>query len=219
VLSELRQRFRRQEAIDSDARLDSLRYVVFDTEFTSLEQRSNRLLSIGAVAMEGGSIRLGEQFYALTNPGVAVPGASVVVHKLRPDDIAEAESPAQVLDGFLEFAAGSVLVGHFVQYDVDIVNKELKAAGRERPPHASIDTARVHRWLERKRQHYAVEAFDERTIRADLASVASHYRVTFEEAHHALADAFVTAQVWQRQLAALAARGVTTWRHLKPALR
>lgn len=195
-----------------------MRYVVFDTEFTSLEQRSNRLLSIGAVAMQGGSIRVGEQFYAVTNPGVAVPGASVVVHKLRPDDIAEAESPQKVLKDFVEFAAGALLVGHFVQYDLDIVRKELAAAGCEWKQPA-VDTAAVHRWLEIKRQHYPVEAFDERNVRTDLASVAAHYGVAFEEAHHALADAFVTAQVWQRELAELARRGVNTWKELKPALR
>ncbi len=218
MLNELRQLFRREEAIPSEARLDALRYVVFDTEFTSLDQRSNRLLSIGAVAMQGGRIRVGEQFYALTNPGVAVPGTSVVVHKLRPEDIAQAEAPQTALEQFLEFSRGAVPVGHCVHYDVDIVRKECAAFGCDwKQP--SIDTANVHRWLEMKRQHYPVEAFDERTICTDLASVAAHYKVTFEEAHHALADAFVTAQIWQRELAALAARGVHTWRQLKPALR
>jgi len=95
--------FRRDKSVDPDARLDALRYVVFDTEFTSLEQRSNRLLSIGAVAMQGASIRIGEQFYGETNPGVAVPGKSVVVHKLRPDDVAQAPAPRQVLEEFLKF--------------------------------------------------------------------------------------------------------------------
>jgi len=219
VLHELGKIFRRHHAVPSDARLDQLRYIVFDTEFTSLEQRSNRLLSIGAVAMQGASIRVVEQFYAVTNPGVAVPGKSVVVHRLRAEDIAEAESPAQVLKRFMEFAAGAVLVGHFVQYDIDILNKELEAVGHGRPAYATIDTAAVHRWLEMKRQHYPAEAFDEHAIRSDLASVAAHYGVTFEEAHHALADAYVTAQVWQREMAELGARGVGTWKDFRRAAK
>lgn len=215
MLPNVRRMFRRSDdGIAPDARLDELRYVVFDTEFTSLKQRTNRLLSIGAVAMQGGSIRVGEQFYAETNPGVAVPGKSVVVHKLRPHDIAEAEPPQQVLERFLEFSRGAVLVGHFVHYDVDIVRKEFAALGCDWK-RSSVDTASVHRWLEIKRQHYPAEAFDERTLRTDLAGVAAHYGVTFDEAHQALADAFVTAQVWQRELAALAARGVHTWKQLK----
>jgi DNA polymerase-3 subunit epsilon len=211
----IRTLFRREEVIAPQARLDALRYVVFDTEFTSLDQRKNRLLSIGAVAMDGGRIRVGEQFYRVTNPQVAVPGESVVVHRLRAEDIAEAESPQKVLDEFTKFAEGAVLVGHFVHYDVEIVAKEFGAEWK--PP--SIDTARVHRWLECKRQRFSIEAFDERTIKTDLASVAQNYGVQFEEAHHALADAFVTAQVWQKELAALTAIGVRTWRELRPASR
>ena len=202
-----------------EARLEELRYVVFDTEFTSLNQRTNRLLSIGAVVMEGPKIRVGEQFYCVVNPRVDVPGQSVVVHRLRAEDIENAESPQAVLERFLEFSRGAVLVGHFVNFDVEIMKKELARCGIEAESTVNIDTARVYRWLEMRKQHYPVEGFDERTIRTDLASVATQYGITFEEAHHALADAYVTAQVWQREMAELAERGVNTWRQLRPALR
>ena len=211
--------FRREGAVEPEARLDRLRYVVFDTEFTSLDRRSNRLLSIGAVVMEGPKIRVGEQFYCVVNPRVEVPGQSVVVHRLRAEDIENAESPQAVLERFLEFSRGAVLVGHFVRYDVDIVSKELAGCGIATGNTPNVDTARVHRWLEMRKQHYPVEGFDERTIRTDLASVAAHYGIIFEEAHHALADAYVSAQVWQREMAELAARGVNTWKQLRPALR
>jgi len=110
------------------------------------------------------------------------------------------------------------MVGHCVHYDVNIMRKEFAEFGCDWKQPA-VDTANVHRWLEMKRQHYPVEAFDERTIRTDLAGVAAHYGVTLAEAHHALADAYVTAQIWQREMAALAARGVLSWRQLRPASR
>jgi len=52
-----------------DTPIRSVRYVVLDTEFSSREQRSNRLLSVGAITMEGARIRMGEQFYRVLNPG------------------------------------------------------------------------------------------------------------------------------------------------------
>ena len=211
--------FRRENALQGEARLEELRYIVFDTEFTSLDQRTNRLLSIGAVVMEGPKIRVGEQFYCVVNPRVEVPGQSVVVHRLRAEDIEKAESPQAVLERFVEFSRGAVLVGHFVDYDVDIVKKELAGCGMAAENTTKIDTARVHRWLEMRKQHNPTEGFDERTIRTDLASVAAHYGITFEEAHHALADAYVTAQVRQREIAELAVKGVRTWKQLRPALR
>ena len=211
--------FRRESAVRLEARLEELRYVVFDTEFTSLDQKTNRLLSLGAVVMEGPKIRVGEQFYCVVNPRVDVPGQSVVVHRLRAEDIEKAESPQAVLERFLEFSRGAALVGHFVNFDVEIMKKELAGCGIAAESTANIDTARVHRWLEMRKQNYPVEGFDERTIRTDLASVATQYGITFEEAHHALADAYVTAQVWQREMAELATRGVNTWKQLRPALR
>lgn len=205
------------KSVAPDARLDELTYVVFDTEFTSLEKRDNRLLSIGAVKMKGASIRVGEQFYRVTNPGIEVPGKSVLVHTLRSDDLGS-EPPQVVAADFLSFCGNAVLVGHFVQYDVNIVRKELGKAGAGWNP-ANVDTARVHRWLELHRQHYSAEAFDERTLRLDLASAAEYYAVDLDNAHHALADAFVTAQVWQRQLAALSRKGVESWRKLQQIQR
>jgi DNA polymerase III alpha subunit (gram-positive type) len=50
----------------------------------------------------------------------------------------------------------------------------------------------------------------------DLATLAGRYHLQVEEIHHALHDAFLTAQLWQRLLPRLAERGVTT---LKDVLR
>lgn len=82
-------KFGRQETtcdsrFPNDAPLRDVHYAVVDTELTSLDTRSNRLLSIGAITMDGTKIRFGEQFYRVVNPGVEVPAAGVLVHKLRP---------------------------------------------------------------------------------------------------------------------------------------
>ncbi len=209
------------DGIAPDKPLTQLRYIVFDTEFTSLDSRTNRLLSIGAVVMDGAKIRMGEQFYRVTNPGVDLPEQSVIVHKLRTEDIECAEEPREVLAGFLHFIEGAVLVGHFIRHDLEILEKELVEARLDRGacPRAHIDTARLFHWNELHRRHYPVEAFDERTIKLDLASVAAHYAVAFAEAHHALADAFVTAQIWQKQIAILRSQGVETWKQLRRIAR
>jgi len=43
--------------------LPEVPFAVVDTELTSLDTRTNRLLSIGAIAMDGSKIRMAEQFY------------------------------------------------------------------------------------------------------------------------------------------------------------
>src|ERR1017187_5577911 len=96
----------------ADAELDTLRFTVLDTEMTSLEARTNRMLSVGAIRMNGGRIYVGQQFYRVANPGVAVPEKSVLIHKLRPEDIEQGEQPTVVLKALAEVCKGSVLVGH-----------------------------------------------------------------------------------------------------------
>ena len=187
--------------------LHSVRYVVLDTEFTSLDQRSNRLLSVGAVAMEGASIKLGEQFYRVLNPGVDIPASTVVVHKLRPSDIEQGEPPLQVLAELRNYIAGAVLVGRFIKIDLDLLHKEFRASeySLDNPV---VDTAQVHRWLLRNGR-YSEDLF-RRLENVDLASLAKIYKIEFREAHHALDDAFVTARLWQKLIYELKSRGVGT---------
>src|SRR5438270_11899962 len=101
-----------------DTPIQSLRYVVLDTELTSLDDKTNRLLSVGAIAMNGARVMLGEQFYRVVNPGVAVPAQSVVIHKLRPADVENGEPPEKVIAELQSFVAGSILVGHFAEIDI-----------------------------------------------------------------------------------------------------
>jgi DNA polymerase-3 subunit epsilon len=216
MLDWLKSTLRRGEqssAFPRDAPLDTLRYVVLDTELTSLDARSNRLLSIGALAMDGAKIRLGENFYRLVNPGVPVPAESVVIHKLRSTDVERGEPPAQTLADLRRFIEGAVLVGHFVNVDLKVLRKELSATGHELD-NPAVDTARVHHWILRHGRYS--EDLCVQLDKLDLATLAKFYGLGLQDPHHALADAFLTAQVWQKMLYALRAKNV---RKLKDLMR
>src|SRR5437879_13416085 len=85
--SELRRQQLGRAALPNHTALDSLRYVVLDTELTTLDSRSNRLLSIGAIARDRPKIRLREQCYGIVDPRGPVPPDSVVIHQVRSDDL------------------------------------------------------------------------------------------------------------------------------------
>src|ERR1700686_4857020 len=140
-----------KQALSKDTALDSVRYVVLDTELTSLDHRTNRLLSVGAIAMQGPSIQLGNQFYREVNPGVSIPAESVVIHKLRVEDLAGGERPGQVLVDLCTFIEGAVLVGHCVDIELKILRKEMGQSGHTFS-NPAIDTARVHHWILRHRR-------------------------------------------------------------------
>ena len=187
--------------------LQSLTYAVLDTEFTSLDSRSNRLLSIGAITMQGTKICLGDQFYRVVNPGVIVPAQGVLIHRLRQRDVEHGEPIPQALDSLAQFISGKVLVGHFVNIDLKLLRKELaEEAGRFTNP--ALDTAQAHRWLVRNSGYREDLGYQLENV--DLATLAKHYRLEFREAHNALEDAYVTARLWQKLLCALEAKGVHT---------
>jgi len=198
-------------AISHDASLDSLRYVVVDTELTSLEHRTNRLISVGAIGMQGASILLGEQFYRMVNPEVEIPAESVVIHQIRSEDVKGAENMSKTLDELSQFIRGAVLVGHFAHIDLKILRKEMAEIGHSFDNRA-IDTARVHQWLARHGRHFEDLALQVEKL--DLETVAKSYGLNPQNAHHALADAFLTAQLWQKMLVALYTRGVSNLKKL-----
>jgi DNA polymerase III epsilon subunit-like protein len=178
-------------------------FAVLDTEFTSLDHRSNRMLSFGAVRMTGSRILLGEQLYRVVNPGVEVPAAGVLVHGLRPHEIEAAAPPQQAMEEIVDFLGGAVLVGHFLSIDLKVLRKEL--GGRTPLANPAVCTARLHQWILGRRPY--VDGLEQLLERLDLASVAAYWGVQATDAHHALGDAFVTARLLQRQLSELSALG------------
>ena len=192
-------------ALSKDNALDSLRYVVLDTELTSLDYRTNRLLSIGAISMQGPSIQLVNQFYRVTNPGVSIPAESVVIHKLRVEDVVGGEQPEKCLDELCQFIEGAVLVGHFVDIELKILEKEMGRTGRKFT-NPAIDTARVHHWILRHGPYS--EELSVQLEKMDLATLAKLYSLDVQDTHHALSDAFLTARMWQKMLYTLQTKGV-----------
>ena len=185
----------------------SIRYVVLDTELTSLDKRTNRILSIGAIAMEGTKILVSEQFYRMVNPGVTIPEESIKIHRLRPADVQHAEPAQQVFSALKQFTEGAVLVGHFVSLDVHALQKELGGHGQELD-NPVVDTATVHRWILRHGRY--TEDLPHRYEHVDLLSLAKVYNLPVQDLHHALSDAFLTAQLWQKLICAAEPLGIRT---------
>jgi DNA polymerase III subunit epsilon len=196
--------------LPAETPIDSLRYVVFDTELTSLDSRSNRLLSLGAIAMDGPKIKLGEHFYRVVNPGVPIPAHTVVIHKLRSEDVQAATPLADTLGGLRRFVEGAVLVGHFVKIDLGILRKEIGSGSHLENP--AVDTARVHQWLLRRGPYS--EELCVQLDKLDLATLAKCYKVDVQNEHHALSDAFLTAQIWQKMIYVLEERKISNLRSL-----
>lgn len=189
-------------------------YVVFDTELTGLKPKKDSIVSIGAVRMRGRKIAVGDAFYRLVEPRTALTGKSVVVHGITPTEAAKWPDIDALLPEFLEFCRGAVLVGHVVSIDLAFLNSDIRRLYGDPLANPAVDTFTLNRWLCNRERNACAYYDGSAEDTASLFQLARQYGIPVSDAHNALGDAYVTAQVFQRFLGKLAEQGITTVRDL-----
>jgi DNA polymerase III epsilon subunit family exonuclease len=159
--------------------------------------------------MTGGTIHISKEFYRMVKPEGEMTNKNIEIHGITPGELEKKENIDAVLPDFLNFIRDSVIVGHFVNFDIDFINTALKKVYGSRLANLAVDTHTLHEWLyensSKFKKHYRGGS-----VKTDLFSVAGRYGITIDSAHNALNDAFVTAQLFQRFLYFLDAEGVQT---------
>jgi DNA polymerase-3 subunit epsilon len=110
---------------------------------------------------------------------------------------------AEVLPEFTQFCSGSSLVGYTVRLDRAFLTRGESEASQTLANSPWLDVRQVARWLAAQPLPPAKEP----PASDNLGVLAAYYGIPVPQKHHALADAFITAQIWQRQLAQLKALG------------
>jgi DNA polymerase-3 subunit epsilon len=186
------------------------RFVVVDTELTGLDKKKDALIALSAVRMAGARIQVGETFYSLVNPGRGLARDNVLVHGLREMDLAHQPTIENALQKFAEFIGEDVIVGHFVEIDLGFLKRDFTSQLKQRLNNRWIDTGRAYQWLHQQEQQflggYGMGNRDGAGL--NLFDLAKRYRIPIRQAHHALYDAFLAAQLWQRLVVALPDYGV-----------
>jgi DNA polymerase III subunit epsilon len=165
------------------------RFVVFDNESTGLDPRKDRIVSIGAVAVQGGEIRLDDTFEATVR--IAFNTSAVVVHGITQEESMRGVEEAEAVRGFLDYLGDAVLVGHHVMFDYLLIEGAARRLGREPLHNRALDTMRLALALE------AAGAFAAEPIKSfDFDSLCARFGVVTHDRHTASGDAFLTAQIF-----------------------
>jgi DNA polymerase III subunit epsilon len=88
--------------------IDSVRFVVLDSETTGLNPRVDRIVTIGAVAVRNGEIVIGDSFSALLKVTQNTPAVSV--HGITRDQSRHGIEEPQALEALLEYLRDGVIV-------------------------------------------------------------------------------------------------------------
>jgi DNA polymerase-3 subunit epsilon len=185
------------------------RYAVIDTELTGLDVRRDSIVSLGGLRMAGGRIVLADRFYEEVRPDCALTSSSIVLHGITPEDVRERPGVAAVLAGFSAFCAADILLGHFLEIDLEFLRAAFARAGLPPLANPALDTWPLYDWLSSRSPVDGGPGLP-RLQDPRLSALAGALDVPCRGEHHALGDAFVTAQVFQRLLRRLERWGVTT---------
>lgn len=187
--------FFRKDKIDSKL-IHKKEFIVIDTELTGLDERNDSIISIGAITMRERSILIGDIFYRVLNPSSNLKNETVLIHKLTSTELEKCPDTKLILREFVDFIKDRTIVGHFIDIDIKFLKKELKKHLNIKFNPEAIDTYIVFNWLIER------EVIDKKFKGAKtLPEIAEAFNIKVEMTHEALYDAFITAQIFQREIA------------------
>jgi DNA polymerase-3 subunit epsilon len=162
-------------------------WCAIDLEMTGLDPRSDEIIAVGAVPIDGGRIVLGGGMYTLVNSELRSNLRAVVVHKLRVPDLAGAPPLDEAMDRMLELLSGRVPVFHTAAIETAFLTRQF-GRRRVRLPEAADTEVLGRMWL-RQRDGSALEGIS-------LTGLANALGQPAETPHHALGDALTTAKAF-----------------------
>ncbi|WP_114699625.1 DEDD exonuclease domain-containing protein [Nocardia mexicana] len=181
---------------DLDTPLYDTTFVVVDLETTGTSPERDAITEIGAVKVRGGEV-LGE-FATLVDPGCAIPPQVVHITGITTAMVMEAPRIDAVLPGFLEFAAGSVLVAHNARFDTGFLKAAAARCAAAWPAFQVLCTVQLAR---------RILARDEApTVR--LSALAQLLGASTRPTHRALDDARATVDVLHALIERVGNQGV-----------
>ncbi|MBL6446628.1 3'-5' exonuclease [Fulvivirga sp. 29W222] len=191
--------------IDQSSLLENIRFVVFDTETTSLDAKTARLLSISAVSCTHNKIEVSSALDCYVAWADESRPENIAIHGITKRQSNAGLQPEEVIEVFLNYIKGAVLVAQHIDFDVAIVNKVLhKYYPGLKIKNYLLDTAQLAIRLEQPRMSSAGINPKDYTLDALL----DRYGIEPLERHTALGDAYSTAELLIRLLPKLRKRGL-----------
>lgn len=192
--------YRSREAPDLGLPWTAGRIVVVDVETSGLNPYSDRLLSIGAVAVNGGLVHFDQGFETVLRQEEPSDHGNILVHGIGGSDQLAGREPARALLDFLNFAGKDPLVGFNAAFDRIVIERATRRALGIKPANVWLDLAVLLPAL------FPRHAAGART----LDEWTNAFGIDNYSRHDAVADALATAQLLLVLLARARREGLTS---------
>ena len=178
--------------------LASLEAVALDTETTGLDTGRDRVLQVGAVALNGRAVLADDIFDRLVNPDMPIPPSSTAVHGIADEDVQAAERADAVLPALADWIGRRVVIGYAVGFDLAMLKAEHDRLGLPWRPHRSLCIRQL------------ASAAGLRLPAPSLDALAGRLGIGIDDRHSALGDARAAAAVYAALVPRLAEKGIAT---------
>lgn len=192
--------WRNLPAVSEKEPLTQARFIVVDVETSGLDTRKDRLLSIGACAVEAARLHAGENYEIILRRDEVSERENILIHGIGPQAQAAGRPPEESLMGFLEFIGKQPLVAFHAGFDQAMLGRDLRETIGVRLPNAWLDLAMLAPAL-------APEA---RLPQASLDDWLGYFGLRAGARHRAVDDALATGELFLILLKRAQAGGLDT---------
>jgi DNA polymerase III subunit epsilon len=166
------------------ADIEKQKFVCIDCETTGLDSEQDRIIEVAVMCFDANEVYA--QMESLINPECVIPESSIAIHHITPEMVQDKPLIAHVLPEILQMIGNHIIVGHGIQFDIDILAIAAERHGipckiRQNP---SLDTLRMAR------------LYGESPINS-LEHLRKHFNIPLEGAHRAMSDVIVNKEVFK----------------------
>ena len=166
-------------------------WVALDCETTGLNVKTDDIIAIGAVRIQGNRIMASERLELLVRPEMRMSAGSVRVHRLREQDVAMGMTADDAMMKLMYFIGSRPLVGYYLEFDVAMINRVLFPMLGMGLPQAKIEVSALY--YDYKYRQLPSHARDSGAIDLRFDSLMNDLGLPLWPAHDALNDAVMAA--------------------------
>lgn len=119
--------------------------VSIDCETTGLDPKTDEVISIAAVKVDGRQIMTGDAFEAMIDHRERLSQDSIVIHRIRKQDLDNAVDIETAVMALIEFIGNRPLIGYNIQFDLKFLDRYTKPLLGFSLPNSAIELADVYR--------------------------------------------------------------------------
>ncbi|GAB5551307.1 MAG: 3'-5' exonuclease [Saprospiraceae bacterium] len=195
------------QKVSSKTTIEDLNFFVVDTETSGLDIRKDHLLSIAGLTLRNKTVFLAESFDCFLATSEEHSSKSIPIHGILPGNKLGQIGLETALSQLLALLSNKILVGHHIQFDIQMINRALSSVGAGKLRNHFIDTAILAQRLG------TIKNLDQNQG-ISLDWLCRFYGLKMHERHTAAGDALLTSLILCRQLDEFESKGLNKLQNL-----